>query len=82
MDALSTAGIAVYHFHTENAPLLEVTLEALPPLQAVDALVHAQETVRHIAAQHGLRGTLTPRPLSIQGPFGQCHMHLSIPIAV
>ena len=82
VDALSTAGIAVYHFHTEDAPLLEVTLEALPPLQAVDALVHAQETVRHIAARHGLRGTLTPRPLSTQGPFGQCHMHLSIPAAV
>ena len=82
VDALSTAGIAVYHFHTEDAPLLEVTLEALPPLQAVDALVDAHETVRHIAARHRLRGTLTPRPLTTRGPFGQCHMHLSVPAAV
>ena len=82
VNALTMAGIAVYHFHTEDAPLLEVTLEPLPPLQAVDALVHAQETVRHIAARHGLCGSFTPRPQSTQGPFGQCHMHISIPAAV
>lgn len=82
VNALGTAGIAVYHFHTEDAPLMEVTLEALPPLEAVDALIHAQEAVRHIAAQYGLRGTLTPRPVSAQGPFSHCHMHLSIPAAV
>lgn len=78
VDALTVADIAVYHFHAEDAPLLEVSIEPLPPLQAVDALVYAQETIRHIAMQHGLRGTLTPRPASMRGPFGQCHMHLSL----
>ena len=82
VDALKVSGIAVFHFHTEDSPLLEVTLEALSPLQAVDAVIHAQETIRHVAAKHGLRGTLAPRPWDPRGPFITCHMHLSVPAAV
>ena len=52
-------------YHSEAAPgQYEVVTGPLPPLQAVDALVHTRETIFNIASKHGLRATLAPRVFS------------------
>ena len=61
-DALEAAGIEVLMYHTEAAPgQYEFVTAPLPPLEAADALVVTRETIRNIAAKHGLRATLAPR---------------------
>jgi glutamine synthetase len=75
--ALEMSGIEVYHFHTEIADQLEMALSPLPPMQAIDALMMAQETIRTICIRHGLRATMTPKPV-FTGPQNGCHVHLSL----
>jgi len=49
-------------YHAEAAPgQYEVVTAPLPPLQAVDALIHTREIIYNIASKHGLRATLAPR---------------------
>lgn len=79
VESLDRAGIAVYHFHTEIADQLEIALAPLPPIEAVDALMLAQETVRTVFVRRGLRATMAPKPLvGVAGPQNGCHMHLSL----
>lgn len=61
-DALEASGIELQMYHAEAAPgQYEVVTGPLPPLQAVDALIHTRETIYNIASKHGLRATLAPR---------------------
>jgi len=52
----------VQMYHSEAAPgQYEVITGPLPPLQAVDALIHTRMTIFNVASKHGLRATLAPR---------------------
>lgn len=75
--ALEMSGIEVYHLHTEVVEQFEIALSPLPPMQAIDALMMAQETIRTICIRHGLRATTTPKPV-FNGPQSGCHVHLSL----
>jgi len=75
--ALEVSGIKIYHFLTEVADQLEIALSPLPPMQAIDALMLAQETIRTICIRHKLRATMTPKPC-FNGPQNGCHVHLSL----
>lgn len=77
MAALQVSGIEIYHFHIEVADQLEIALSPLPPMQAIDALMLAQETIRTICIRHKLRATMTPKPV-FNGPQNGCHVHLSL----
>ena len=60
--ALRASRIGLQMYHAEAAPgQYEVVTAPLPPLQAVDALIHTRETIYNIASKHGLRATLAPR---------------------
>ncbi|EQL28330.1 hypothetical protein BDFG_08943 [Blastomyces dermatitidis ATCC 26199] len=75
--SLELSGIEIYHFHTETINQFEVALSPLAPIQAIDALMMTQETIRTICIRHGLQATMTPRPV-FNGPRNGCHVHLSI----
>lgn len=61
-EALIASGVELQMYHSESAPgQYEVVTGPLPPLQAVDALVHTRETIFNIASRHGLRATRAPR---------------------
>ncbi|KAJ8067169.1 hypothetical protein OCU04_004536 [Sclerotinia nivalis] len=45
-------------------------------MQAIDGLVFACEAIRAIAAQHGIKATMTPKPMSLKTTNG-LHMHIS-----
>ncbi|KAL1985617.1 hypothetical protein VTN96DRAFT_7597 [Rasamsonia emersonii] len=78
VDCLINAGIAVHQFHSEGSPgLFEISLEPLPPVEAVDAVVYGQETIKTVCANHGLRGTMFPKPFEKLFTAG-LHYHLSI----
>ncbi|MCJ1384884.1 hypothetical protein MMC17_008002 [Xylographa soralifera] len=79
VGALEASGIAVFHFHTETPPQLELALEPLPPMQAVDSLMLAQETIRHVCIEHGYKATMITKPLLDNASvFSSVHTHLSI----
>jgi glutamine synthetase len=60
---LSTVNAAVEKFHAESAPgQWEFVLSPRTPVEAVDMLLRARETITVIAHQYGLRATLHPRP--------------------
>lgn len=75
--ALEISGIEMYHFHAEGVGQFEIALSPLPPMQAIDALMMAQETIRTICIRHGLRATTAPKPV-FNGPKSGCHVHLSL----
>ena len=61
-DALEAAGIELQMYHPEGAPgQYEVVTGPLPPLQAVDALIHTRETIFNTASKYGLKATFAPR---------------------
>ncbi|TVY80817.1 Protein fluG [Lachnellula suecica] len=77
-DVLLSAGIALETFHAESADgQYEFVLPPLPPLEAVDTLLHAREIITTIAANHSLRATLFPKPFENQ-PGTASHVHMSI----
>lgn len=79
VEALTASSIEVYHFHIETTDQLEIALSPETPLQAVDSLVFAQETIRTVCIRHGLIASMTPKPvLDPEGPQNGCHMHLSL----
>jgi glutamine synthetase len=62
---LKASGVELQMFHSEAAPgQYEVITGPLPPLQAVDALVHTRDIIFNVASKHGLRATLAPRVFS------------------
>ncbi|RYP41077.1 hypothetical protein DL767_001238 [Monosporascus sp. MG133] len=77
VTSLSKSGIGVYHFHVELIDQYEIALSALPPMQAVDSLVMAMETIRTVCFRHGLRASMAPKAV-LRGPRNGCHVHFSI----
>ncbi|KAI1348273.1 glutamine synthetase [Xylaria sp. FL0043] len=78
LTRLADAGIEVEQFHPESAPgQFEVVLGALPPLEACDALLHARQILESVAARHGFKMTLHPKPFA-QAPGSASHAHISI----
>ncbi|OAQ69251.1 glutamine synthetase, catalytic domain-containing protein [Pochonia chlamydosporia 170] len=79
VSALKVSGIEIYHFHVEMADQYEIALSPLPPMEAIDALIMTQETIRTIAIRHGLRAQLSPKPVGGgRGPKNGLHAHLSL----
>ncbi|KZT64593.1 glutamine synthetase/guanido kinase [Daedalea quercina L-15889] len=77
-DSLQTAGIEVLTYHAEGAAgQFEVVTGPLPPLEAVDTLVHTRETIYNVASKHGLRATFAPR-VSMKGVGSGQHVHISL----
>lgn len=74
---LKASDIEVYHFHTEDQHQLEVSTGPLPPMQAIDALLHTCEIIKSVCIRHGMRATLTPKPL-LGGAFNGATPHISI----
>ena len=75
--ALRIAGIPLYHFHAETPPQLEIALDALPPMEAIDCLMQTHETIKHLFINHGLKATMATRPL-ISNTFSANHTHISM----
>ncbi|KAE8146655.1 hypothetical protein BDV25DRAFT_47011 [Aspergillus avenaceus] len=75
---LAEAGITLEHFHAEAAQgQWEFVLPPATPVEAVDMLIEARETIRSIAHAHGLHATLHPRISPVQAGTG-AHVHLSV----
>lgn len=73
-------GIDVQQFHAESGPgQYEFILAPLPPLLAVDTLLQARQAIAQIAALHGLRATLHPKPLDGVGTAAHAHVSLHPP---
>ncbi|KXJ87729.1 hypothetical protein Micbo1qcDRAFT_151725 [Microdochium bolleyi] len=78
LEALDLAEINIEMFHPESAPgQYEIVLPALPPMEACDTLLHTRQIVESVAARHGFRVTLHPKPFR-QACGSACHMHLSV----
>ena len=80
-DSLSDCGIQLELFHAEScAGQYEFVLPPLPPLEAVDMLLHAREIIYAVADRHSLRATLYPKPFSNQvGMASYVHISISSP---
>lgn len=73
---LQSAGIDVQQFHTEGPQgMFEIVTGPLRPLESVDALVYAVETIKTICWERTLKATFFPN--AGRGHTGQ-HIHLSI----
>ncbi|ESK91609.1 glutamine synthetase guanido kinase [Moniliophthora roreri MCA 2997] len=78
VDSLQNSGVEIDMYHAEAAPgQYEIVASPLPPLQAADTLVYTRETIRHIAAKHGLHATFAPRLYS-NSSGSSAHAHISI----
>ncbi len=78
VDALTAAGVPVLQFHSEGrAGQFELSLAPLPPMQAVDAMVAAHETIKNKLARHGHAATMYPKPFATL-PANGSHFHLSL----
>ncbi|KAE8372998.1 hypothetical protein BDV26DRAFT_272981 [Aspergillus bertholletiae] len=76
--ALATVGIALEQFHAEAGPgQWEFVLPPAPPLQAIDLLLRARETIVIVAQTFGLCATVTPQPFVGKACNG-AHVHLSV----
>ncbi|KAI0147057.1 protein fluG [Xylariaceae sp. FL1272] len=78
IDALEASDVSLHHVHTEATDQLEFSLEPMPPIEAVDALVYAQEAIRAIAIRHNRKATLTPKPFLSRFPTNGLHLHISV----
>ncbi|RMJ26905.1 Developmental protein fluG [Aspergillus sp. HF37] len=81
VHALASINIPLEQFHPESSPSqFEFVLPPAPPLQAVDTLLTARAVISSLAASHGLRASLHPRPLpSSAGSAAHAHISLSPP---
>jgi len=76
---LDDMGIYVEQLHAESGNgQFELVLPALPPIEAVDTLLHAREVMSALATNAGYRMTLHPKPFGIKDAGNSCHAHLSI----
>lgn len=75
--ALKDADIDVYSFQSEHGDQLEFSLAPLPHMEAVDATLHAAETIRALAIGHGYKALVSPQPV-LEGPKSGLHAHMSL----
>jgi glutamine synthetase len=77
-EAVQASGIELQMYHAEAAPgQYEVVTGPLPPLEAVDALIHTREIITNIASKYGWRATLAPR-VYMNNCGSSTHAHLSV----
>jgi glutamine synthetase len=77
LDALAAQGVAVEQFHPEYAAgQLELTVAPTDPVTAADTVVLLRQTIRGVAARHGLRASFAPVVAVGQVGNGQ-HLHFS-----
>lgn len=75
---LATADVPLEQFHAEAAPgQWEFVLPPARPIQAVDMLIRARETIRRVATSFGYHATVYSRPSPVH-PGNGGHVHLSV----
>lgn len=75
---LDSMSIHVEQLHAESCPgQFELILPPLPPLEAVDTLLHTREVLHALATQAGYKLTLHPKPFP-HACGTASHIHLSI----
>jgi glutamine synthetase len=77
VSSLEEMGIDIQQFHAESGPgQYEFILPPQPPLLAVDTLIQTRQVIAQIAATHGFRATLHPKPF--EGIGTAAHVHISL----
>jgi glutamine synthetase len=79
---LASIEIHIEQFHAESAPgQFEFVLPPASPLEAIDTLLKARQTIQNVAEKHGYRATLYPRPYPFAaGTASHAHFSISPPI--
>jgi len=78
---LDTMGIYVEQVHAESAAgQFELILPPLPPVDAVDTLLHARDVMASLATAAGLKLTLHPKPFA-HACGTASHVHMSMEAA-
>jgi glutamine synthetase len=78
LAALAAQGVAVEQFHPEYAAgQLELSVAAADPVTAADVTVLVRQTIRAVAARHGLRVSFAPVVSAGQVGNG-AHLHFSV----
>jgi glutamine synthetase len=78
VEALEKQGIAVQQYYPELGPgQQEISVQHADALRAADQQLAVRETVRGVAAGHGLYASFTPKPFPDQAGSG-CHIHCSL----
>lgn len=78
VTTLASIDIYIEQFHAESAPgQYEFVLPPASPLEAIDTLLKARQTIQNIAEMHGYRATLYPRPYPFAAGTAS-HAHFSI----
>ncbi|KUI74402.1 Protein fluG [Cytospora mali] len=78
VKALESMEIFVEQVHAESAPgQFELVLPPLPPVQAVDTLLHTRELIAAMATAAGYKFTLYPKPFP-HACGTAAHAHISI----
>jgi glutamine synthetase len=76
--ALDAQGIALEQYYTElGHGQQEISTAHRPALQAADEQLLIRETIRGVAAGHGLVASLAPKPWP-DGAGNGCHIHFSL----
>lgn len=76
--ALSEVGIALEQFHAEAAPgQWEFVLPPCQPVQAVEMMLRARETIMIVAQSFGFRATVSTQPIPEKACNG-AHVHISV----
>ena len=78
LAALIKHGVEIQTAHTEgHRGQYEISLGPLPPVEAVDELLFAQDTIKTIVAKHGFHATMAPKPF-FEPQVNGLHAHFSI----
>ena len=78
VEALERQGIAVEQYYAElGHGQQEISTPHAPPLRAADEQVLVRETIRGVAARHGLVASLAPKPWP-DGAGNGGHVHFSL----
>lgn len=78
VDALKAQDMSISRYYPEYGPgQQELITEHAPQLEAPDEQVLYKQTVKGVAANHGLKATFSPKPFK-EAPGTGCHMHISL----
>ena len=78
VEALEKQGITVQQYYPELGPgQQEISVRHIEALGAADQQIVVRETVRGVAANHGVIASFAPKPFPDQAGSG-CHIHLSL----
>jgi glutamine synthetase len=78
VEALEKQSIAVQQYYPELGPgQQEISVQHTDALRAADQQLAVRETVRGVAASHGVYASFAPKPFPDQAGSG-CHIHFSL----